>query len=130
MVFCSLFLLPPLCLLWLSFFSLCLALFLGAGMHVLPHVNEGSECALRCTFTSQKKSQTSLLHKSMCVFDCHGTGIPPCSWLHRGSRNQHLSHWTNSLSFGLDFRRLKLDVHVFPHKGILKARKRTLHRTA
>lgn len=66
----------------------------------------------------------------MCVFDCHGTGIPPCSWLHRGSRNQHLSHWTNSLSFGLDFRRLKLDVHVFPHKGILKARKRTLHRTA
>lgn len=65
----------------------------------------------------------------MSVSDCDGTRIPPCSCLHRGSRNQHLSHWTNSLLFGLDFRRLKQDVHVFYHKGSIKATKRMLHRT-
>lgn len=67
----------------------------------------------------------------MCVFDCHGARIPPCSWLHRGNRNKHLSHWTNSLSFGRDFRRLKQDIHVFHHKGSFKVTKRILQdRTA
>lgn len=52
------------------------------------------------------------------------------SQLHREKISQHLAHWVNTLSFGLNFRRLKQDVNVFHHKGGFKVRKRMLHRIA